>query len=84
MLFSVDLDEYPDAKSFTDLDDDEIHEVIREAERAKEVAEMWLEAAWGELTQRSYRRMQPRPTLHERLRAAEQRRLRRRRSKSRR
>lgn len=82
-MFDIDLDVLPDAESFKDLDDVEIRQVIREAEAAQDTAEAWIEAAFDELAHRSYRRMRPGPTLHERLRAAEQRRLERRKSRRR-
>jgi hypothetical protein len=80
-MFYLDNDDHPDAEFFEDLDDDEVSDVLKDAVRAEVAAGEWGAAAAEELVRRWRRRAQPRPPLHARLRAAEQRRLRRRNKK---
>jgi hypothetical protein len=82
-LDDFDLDDPPDAEFFEDLDDDEVRDVLEKAVRAEVAANEWGTAATEELVRRWRRRARPRPALHDRLRAAEQRRLLRQRSRKR-
>jgi hypothetical protein len=78
----MNVEECPDASFFAGLDDEELDAVLQEAISAELAAEEWSMAAMDEFVQRSQR--PPPLPLHERLRAAEERRLRRRRKKPRR